>query len=173
MANGQNGGPNLGQHSTNGINISSGKLTSLSILGSFVGIIFCGGIAYNNLSSGIEQSFNFQSDTKERLGRLDTDRANAKAENQKRIADMLDIMNNQKNTTDSVIYQIGQLQKADEAADNRVDRMSDSYGGRFSEMNEKMNALSTQQALTNQTLSEIRNIVGQLRGDKDQQKDHP
>lgn len=165
MANGVTPG-NLGQTPTShsGLNISPSRLNTLTILGSFVGMIFFGGVAYNNLKVGIEQSTGFQIETKERLARLDADRQAARSEIDKRVGAILDSIAAQKSVVDGMLYQIGQLQKADENNNNRVDRMADTYNGRFTEMNEKMNSMTTQQALTNQTLGEIKSIMGAWRG---------
>jgi flagellar capping protein FliD len=160
-------GPDLGNYDrsqnrppTQGsLTLSSSRLNTFAILASFCGSIFLGGIAYNKLQTGIDASTGFQVDTKERLARLDTDRSNARQEIDKRIGQILDTISKQSAVMDQMTYQIGQLQKADESNNARVDRMADTYNGRFSELNEKFNGMVTQQALTNQTLLEIKQQI--------------
>lgn len=52
-------------------------------------------------------------------------------------------------------YRLAQLEKAQDVADARVSRITESYSNQFSDMRNQLGAISTQIALTNQTLNRI------------------
>lgn len=54
-------------------------------------------------------------------------------------------------------YRMGQLEKAHESLDMRVSRIVETYSNQFADFRTQLSAISTQIALTNQTLSRIEN----------------
>lgn len=56
-------------------------------------------------------------------------------------------------------YRMGQLEKAHENLDVRVSRIVETYSNQFADFRTQLSAISTQIALTNQTLSRIENTT--------------
>ena len=54
-------------------------------------------------------------------------------------------------------YRMGQIEKAHEQLDMRVSRIVETYSNQFADFRTQLSAISTQIALTNQTLSRIEN----------------
>jgi hypothetical protein len=54
-------------------------------------------------------------------------------------------------------YRMGQIEKAHEQLDVRVSRIVETYSNQFADFRTQLSAISTQIALTNQTLSRIEN----------------
>lgn len=52
-------------------------------------------------------------------------------------------------------YRLAQLEKAIESTDTRISRLTENYSNQFAEFRTQLSAISTQVALTNQTLSRM------------------
>lgn len=56
---------------------------------------------------------------------------------------------------DQLDYRITSNEKANEAMDSRINRIAESYGNQFADMRTQLSSISTQIALTNQTLQRM------------------
>jgi septation ring formation regulator EzrA len=56
---------------------------------------------------------------------------------------------------DQFDYRLAQVEKNEEAVDARIGRITESYSNQFSDMRTQLSSISTQIALTNQTLQRI------------------
>jgi hypothetical protein len=54
-------------------------------------------------------------------------------------------------------YRLAQVEKEYETTDNRISRVTESYSNQFADMRTQLSAISTQIALTNQTLQRMEN----------------
>lgn len=52
-------------------------------------------------------------------------------------------------------FRLGQLEKQETSLDDRIGRITESYGNQFSDIRSQLGAIATQLALTNQTLQAI------------------
>jgi len=56
---------------------------------------------------------------------------------------------------DQIDYRLTTVEKAAETIDGRINRITESYGNQFADMRTQLSSISTQIALTNQTLQRI------------------
>jgi hypothetical protein len=89
---------------------------------------------------------------------LDADRIASRARNDTRLDAMNATMNKLAGISDQQAYQVAQLQKKDDEVDARLGRMADSYGSQFAEIRAGIAGITTQMAVMNQTVGEIRHM---------------
>lgn len=65
-----------------------------------------------------------------------------------------DMQKNEQTLLD-LTFRIGQVEKGQQAQDERLSRVTDSYGNQFADIRSQLGAIATQLALTNQTLQAI------------------
>lgn len=92
---------------------------------------------------------------------LEADRKASRADYQQQMRDLVSVIAKQSSTGDQMTLQIGMLQKQDEATDQRITRITDNNAERFDALQEAVSELKTGQALTNQTISEIKALLQQ------------
>ena len=93
---------------------------------------------------------------------LERDRQDGRKSYEMQIRELLAALAKQSNAADNAILEIGRLQKTDEATDQRINRIVESYSGRLDKLQEDFNAMRTEQALTNQTLRRIESALAAL-----------
>jgi hypothetical protein len=64
-----------------------------------------------------------------------------------------------------VVYRLAQLEKAQEVADERVNRITESYTNQFADIRTQLSSISTQIALTNASLSRLEGISKEKKND--------
>lgn len=86
---------------------------------------------------------------------LDAERRANRAANEAKLDAIVDGQNKLATIISQATYQIAQLQKKDEETDARISRITDSYGERFTEIQNVLATISTQIALQGQSLERI------------------
>lgn len=94
-----------------------------------------------------------------RLDALDADRRASKQAYETMLRDQLATITKLGSASDNVISQIAGLQKQDENTDARINRITESYGGKLDGLFAIIGDIKTQQALTNQKVDELKLII--------------
>lgn len=71
------------------------------------------------------------------------------------VAARIDLIDRTLSKMDQTEYRLAQLEKAADNVDARIGRINESYSNQFSEFRTQLSAISTQLALTNQTLQRL------------------
>jgi flagellar capping protein FliD len=71
------------------------------------------------------------------------------------MSQQVDGINKSITKLDQMDYRVTSLEKASENTDNRISRISDSYSNQFADFRTQLSSISTQIALSNQTLQRI------------------
>lgn len=140
------------------------NINTIIALATFI-IMVIGGVVtatlvYGRLQAQSDAWIEFQKRQESYNARLDTDVAARRATVDTRMQALVDLVGKLSGVTDQQSYQVAQLQKKDEETDQRLGRMSDSYGDKFTEIQSTLATMSTQLALQSQALTELKQIVG-------------
>lgn len=73
----------------------------------------------------------------------------------KAVDDRFDAIDKRDAEMRDLLFRVGALEKGQEVADTRVNRIVESYGSKFTELSGQMNIMLTQQALMTQSLQRI------------------
>lgn len=132
-------------------------LVSLSII--ILGGVSGGSILYAQMQAQDEAWVDFQKRQEAYNTKLETDRAAGRATYDLKIETLQQAIGKLTSVTETNVYQIAQLQKKDEENDNRLGRMTESYGNRFTEIQTSLANMNTQLALLSQSMQEIKQII--------------
>jgi hypothetical protein len=136
-----------------------------TLLGVGTFVVLCSGLIWTQAQTNArfeiqaQQWTQFQQRQQSWNDNLDVDRKASRASYEQQLRDLLGVITKLGSVNDNTQFQVGQLQKSDEITDARITRITDVYGKRFEDLIAALNELKTSQALTQQTLGEVKAIL--------------
>ena len=133
------------------IDLKSINLNTVISLAGFLGTFVLIGIAWGTTQSTITELTQWR-DAHEARHR---DMQSSQAAHDAIVGQQIDALNKQLIVVDQMSYRMAQMEKAYEQVDTRISRITESYSNQFADMRTQLSAISTQIALTNQTLQRM------------------
>lgn len=142
------------------IDLKSVNLNTLISVSGFLGTFVLVGIAWGATQSKLTDLEEWRQNHDHGHRDLQTQIASSHAAFDQRI----NIINNALSKVDQMEYRMAQHEKALEGLDVRVSRINESYSNQFADFRTQLSSISTQIALTNQTLQRMENMPRQSQG---------
>lgn len=133
------------------IDLKSVNLNTVISLAGFLGTFVLVGIAWGTTQSTIRELSQWRDAHEVRHRDMQADEASYRAV----MSQQVDGINKSITKLDQMDYRVTSLEKASENTDNRISRISDSYSNQFADFRTQLSSISTQIALSNQTLQRI------------------
>lgn len=133
------------------IDLKSINLNTVISLAGFLGTFVLVGIAWGTTQSNISELTQWRDAHETRHRDIQADEAAYRA-----IAgQQIDAINKQLLAVDQMTYRMAQLEKSQDNVDTRINRIAESYSNQFADFRTQLSSISTQIALTNQTLQRM------------------
>lgn len=136
--------------------------TLISIAG-FLCVILGGagtiGFIYSNMQSQNKSWTDFQTHQESYNAKLDADRQSERGIYDTKLDTLFQALQKLTTVSDRQSDQVASLQKKDDENDARLSRMAESYGNKFTEMQATLSTITTQLALQNQSITEIKQVL--------------
>lgn len=133
------------------IDLKSVNLNTVISLAGFLGTFVLVGIAWGTTQSNIRELDQWRDAHEVRHRDMQADEASYRAVMNQQI----DGINKSLIKLDQMDYRVTSLEKAYENTDTRISRVTESYSNQFADFRTQLSSISTQIALSNQTLQRI------------------
>lgn len=133
------------------VDLKSVNLNTIISLAGFLGTFVLVGIAWGTTQSTLKDLGQWRDAHEVRHRDLLADEATYRAT----INQQIDGINKEMIKLDQMDYRVTSLEKATENTDNRISRITESYSNQFADFRTQLSSISTQIALSNQTLQRI------------------
>jgi len=133
------------------VDLKSVNLNTIISLAGFLGTFVLVGIAWGTTQSTLKDLSQWRDAHEVRHRDMATDEASYRAT----INQQIDGINKEMIKLDQMDYRVTSLEKATENTDNRISRITESYSNQFADFRTQLSSISTQIALSNQTLQRI------------------
>lgn len=133
------------------IDLKSINLNTVISLAGFLGTFVLVGIAWGTTQSNIAELVQWRDAHETRHRDMQADQAAFRAI----VGQQIDTLSKQLIKLDQMDYRVTSLEKGWENTDNRISRITESYSNQFADFRTQLSTISTQIALTNQTLNRM------------------
>ncbi|MER8619156.1 hypothetical protein NKG99_20350 [Mesorhizobium sp. M1409] len=137
------------------IDLKSVNLNTVISLAGFLGTFVLVGISWGTTQSNISELAQWREAHEVRHRDMQADEAAYRAV----INQQIEAINRQLAKLDQMDYRVTSLEKQYENTDNRISRITESYSNQFADFRTQLSSISTQIALTNQTLQRMESQV--------------
>lgn len=133
------------------IDLKSVNLNTVISLAGFLGTFVLVGIAWGTTQTTLKEISQWRDSHEARHRDLQADEASYRAI----MGQQIDGISKSMIKLDQMDYRVTSLEKASENTDNRISRVTESYSNQFADFRTQLSSISTQIALSNQTLQRI------------------